>query len=98
MAKEPSYFQYNWKELPEIYRFARKNDMEFVVILLTTPNSFSILDLSPQEREAIFNYFLENIEPKHLFKLNPLLMPLAESLTPIEKARYLNLITSPKAN
>jgi sulfatase maturation enzyme AslB (radical SAM superfamily) len=88
----------NWKELPEIYRFARKNDMEFVVILLTTPKSFSILDLSPQEREAIFNYFLENIEPKHLFKLNPLLMPLAESLTPIEKARYLNLITSPKAN
>lgn len=86
----------NWKELPEIYRYARKNEMEFVVILLTTPNNFSIMDLSIREREDVLKFYLDNIESEYLFKLNPLLMPLAESLSLIDKVHYLSLISSQK--
>lgn len=86
----------NYKELPEIFRFAKKNGMEFVAILLTIPSELSILNFNLEQRRAILDYYLESLTSEELFKINPVLMPLVEGMEKIDKVNYLSRLVSLK--
>ncbi|MES2528172.1 MAG: radical SAM protein [Bdellovibrionota bacterium] len=80
----------NWMELPEVFRFAEKNGIEFFTILLHVPSHMSIMALPEDKRREIFDFYLTEIPRSDLFKINPVLMPLAESLSKIDKAAYIS--------
>ncbi len=82
----------NWKELPEIFRFAKKNSMELVSILLLVPSHMSIMTLPDEKRREILDYYLKEVPKNDLIKINTILMPLAESLSKIDRAAYLSYL------
>lgn len=83
----------NWHELPEVLRFVRKNNMEIYLIMLALPSEFSILNLDEDKRREILNYYLSEIPRADLFKANGILMPLADSLSKLDKLSYLSYLS-----
>jgi MoaA/NifB/PqqE/SkfB family radical SAM enzyme len=57
----------NHHELFSIYDFAIKNNFNFYPILLTHPDTYSLLKLAPSEKNTIINNYLKkNLEVKSI--------------------------------
>lgn len=82
----------NWKELPEAFRFAKKNNMEFYTMLLLLPSPLSIMNLPEETRREILDYYLAEVPKSDLLTVHPILMPLVESLNKIDKVAYMSYL------
>lgn len=86
----------NWKELPEIIRFAARNQMELYLILLRLPSVMSLLDFDEPKRREILDYYLREIPREDLFRANAITAPLAQSLGKLDVLAYLSYLKPPK--
>ena len=81
-----------WRELPEFLRFTEKFNLAFNPILLKIPHKDSLLDLTLLEKKEILDFYLKEI-PGDKFKfVSPILIPIIETLEPIDRAYYFTSI------
>lgn len=86
----------NYHELLSAWRFSQKYEMEFYSMFLYSPSELSLLTFDKEKRREILDQYIEEFEEEHFVKFYNILMPLAESLDPIDKVTYLSYLKPPK--
>ncbi len=83
-----------WQELPEFLRFTQKYQLAFNPILLRTPQESSLMSFTHQQKREVLDFYLKEIPKNHFKLITPILIPLIESLSPIDRAYYFSAINS----
>lgn len=77
----------NWSEVPEALSFCDEKGIIPFVTFLYEPSSFSLLSEDHQERERIFDFYIERLSKFDLNRIMRILIPLATSLQGLAKAQ-----------
>lgn len=83
-----------WQELPEFLRFVQKFNLAFNPILLRTPHQSSLMSYDESQKREVLDFYFKEIPKNHFRLISPILVPLIESLSPIDRAYYFSIINS----
>ncbi len=82
----------NWQEPKEVLHFCQEKGIIPFLTFLYRPSSFSLLNLEESERIYILETYFKTLDALELNLLMKVLLPLANSLTQLNKAYFLSEI------
>ena len=83
-----------WQELPDFLRFTKKFNLAFNPILLKVPQDNSLMSFDDKQKRKVLDFYLKEITQKDFPLVLPILIPLVENLSAIDRAYYLSVIKS----
>ena len=72
----------NWHEVPQFYEFCRDKGMSPFFIILTNPNTFSILNMPVEKRRRLLEFYLSAMTRHRDRVYYRIIRPLLETLSP----------------
>jgi MoaA/NifB/PqqE/SkfB family radical SAM enzyme len=80
----------NWHEVPQFYEFCREKGICPFFIILTNPESFSILNLPVEDRRKMLEFYLSAMTMHCDRVYYRIIRPLLETLSPVDMAQMMD--------